>query len=139
MVNQTANKNQMPSLSSLFHHFDMFGYQFKLQFNGISSYQTSVGGFFSILINSLVLWQVYTRMDWMINYGKDLITENDASIDFTELGEISLDRLGIQIPYYGFSTLQNIPKYDEENCKGDCFEYLTSNMKMSWTAVNKKT
>ena len=86
----------------------------------------------SIMINSLVLWQTFVRMEWMILYGNDQITENDAAIEFTELGEVSLDRLETQKPYYGFSSWQNIPKYSEEQCGGDCFEYLTSNMKISW-------
>jgi hypothetical protein len=49
--------------------------------------------------NELVLWQTQFRLVLMMNYSRDASFENEAAIDFTELGEVKLDRLNKHLPY----------------------------------------
>ena len=45
----------MNKVSSFFKSFDVFGEQISLNYRGDSSYRTSVGAFFSIVMKSFIL------------------------------------------------------------------------------------
>ena len=77
----------------------------------------------------------------MFTYGKDLVTKNEFLINFETLGKIKISTFGESIPYYGFQFKGEIDllRNSEEQCKGDCFQFLMSNFKMFWNTVEAPT
>ena len=64
----------------------------------------------------------------MIGFKNDSIGLNESETQFDKLKTVSIDRMGKNIPYYGF----DLPVHDEKECGGDCFEYVSQYYEITW-------
>ena len=69
---------------------DMFGHPIHLSFNGSVTHQTTLGGFFSILIYIALGSFCLLKLKLMWTYSNDNITSNTDHIDFDAVGNITL-------------------------------------------------
>jgi hypothetical protein len=64
----------------------------------------------------------------MFYYQNNSITVSETETHFDEMGPVSLERMGINIPYYGFKLLI----YDEQECNGSYADYILENYEFKW-------
>ena len=112
----------------------MFGYQFSIYFKGNErAYPTKNGGFLSLLVNMVIIWQSYTHFDDMITFNNDDIQINTIETDFESLGNVTMKEIGGSLPFYAlrykFSFLKTV---DQEVCGGSCFDMLNEHTYMHW-------
>ena len=100
---------------------DRFGYNFTIHFNNKDScVKTLPGGLTTIAIAVIILFQTYNFLLRMLHYENDRISENEVITDFEKMGLVTIERIGNNIPYYGF----DLPIHDEELCNGSCLKHV---------------
>lgn len=84
---------------------DMFGYPLPINFNGNDSHNTSIGGFFSILINLFITWYVFINFVKLVNYQGDSIATTYMKLDLKDAGSINYDGAGGQFIFWSLKKL----------------------------------
>ena len=67
----------------------------------------------------------------MFNYENDRIGVNEIITDFDKLGAVSIERIGKNIPYYGF----DLPMQSQKECNGSCLDYINEYYEIIWEQV----
>ena len=90
-------------MSKFLESVDSFGHAIEFTLNEREgTYKTKLGGFVTILLNSLILQQTILRFGLMFNYQNDTLTNSDSSTDFNTLGKVSVDRIKDTLPLFVF-------------------------------------
>jgi hypothetical protein len=97
---------------------DMFGHPISLNFNRKGdTFNTSIGGIVSILMNILLGVFCYIKFLKMVKRNGDTIIQTSDVTDFEEIGEISLEKIKF-MPFVslkssrGFSAIE-LPDFDK--------------------------
>ena len=67
----------------------MFGKSVALNIDGEDTYNTWIGGFFSLLISLLMFGYVYMLLSQMFTYGNDTVALLFPDLSTTTLGKVS--------------------------------------------------
>ena len=116
-------------MSKLIKSFDQYGHKFKINFDKETKFNTTSGGFCTIIQNAFIFWLLYTKFIEMFYYKNDVISQNES---FThQIGVKTVEELE-QIPFYNFKYKG---KYfgRKSDCAGeDCMDYVMKRLNLQW-------
>ena len=48
------------------------------------------------------------------------------------IGKVKIERFNGEIPFYSISYHENLKRFDEKHCGGNCFDFLNEHFYMVW-------
>ena len=123
----------MTKLNRKIKNLDFFGFQFGFAYNNESQYKTLFGGWVSLIITIIIIWQSLDALYLMAFHKNDQINVNEELLDFESLGQVDIDRLEGGIPFYALLFNSHFLKiHSKEHCNGNCFDRLEKMLDIYW-------
>lgn len=77
--------------------WDVFGKGVALNIGGEDSYNTWIGGFFSMIIQLMMYFYIYILIKNLATYGNDSVSYLFPDLDIETLGEVNYKKSGIML------------------------------------------
>ena len=128
----------LTKIDSTIKNFDMFDEGVTIKFDvKHHKEKSSYGGWVSLILKAVLIWQSYSHLSDMWTYNNDIIYKYETPTDFDALGKVDMARLKGSLPFYAFYVHNKgmIPRNNREFCEGNCTEYLYKHVRVEFEMI----